>query len=510
MTMVTTAAGRRAVCPGDIDLDAFRRLGREAIDLIADYHAGLAERRVLPLASAADVAAAFDGPLPEEGDAPEALLADWRDTVVPLSTAVGSPRHFAFVNGSGAMIGILAEALAAGTNTNAGAWKLGPGAAAMERQVLRWIARFVGYPEDTGGILVSGGTMANFTALLTALRHRAPYDSTPGGLQDPARAGRFLLYMSDHEGHVSVVRAADMLNLGRDAVRRVPSRADFTMDPDALDRMVAEDRARGDVPFCVVAQLGSVNVGAVDPLDALADVCARHGLWLHGDGAVGLLAAGLPGLRPLFAGLERADSVSCDAHKWLGVPHDCGVLLVRHGERLRRAFSISAPYLRGDLDDRDGTIDYVEYGPQMSRAFRALKVWMALRFFGALGLRSLLGKNIGLARRLHGLVHEHPDFEVLHAPTLSLYSFRCVPDALFDRKDEPEVALRLDLLNEEIAREVQASGLAFLMTTRIHGRVALRMSIASQRTLAEDVDSTFAAVAAAGRRLAQAMAKEMK
>ncbi len=293
-------------------------------------------------------------------------------------------------------------------------------------------------------------------------------------------------------------------------MRRVPSRADFTMDPDALDRMVAEDKARGDIPFCVVAQLGSVNVGAVDPLGALADVCARHGLWLHGDGAIGLLAAGLPELRPLFAGLERADSVSCDAHKWLGVPHDCGVLLVRDGERLRRAFSISAPYLRGDLDDRDGTIDYVEYGPQMSRAFRALKVWMALRFFGAFGLRGLLGKNIGLARRLHGLVLDHPDFEVLHAPTLSLYSFRCVPDAFFDRRDEPEVALRLDLLNEEIAREVQASGLAFLMTTRIHGRVALRMSIASQRTLDEDVDSTFEAVAAAGRRLAHGMAKEMR
>ena len=302
MTMVTTAAGRRAVSPGDIDLEDFRRLGRETVDLIADYHAGLGDRRVLPLAPPADVAAAFAGPMPEEGEAPATLLADWRDTVVPLSTAVGSPRHFAFVNGSGAMIGILAEALAAATNTNAGAWKLGAGAAAMERQVLRWLAGFVGYPEDAGGILVSGGTMANFTALLTALRHEAPYDSTPGGLQDPARGGRFTVYMSDHEGHVSVVRAADMLNLGRDAVRLVPSRADFTMDPDALDRMVAEDRARGDVPFCVVAQLGSVNVGAVDPLDALADVCARHGLWLHGDGAIGLLAAGLPETRPLFAG----------------------------------------------------------------------------------------------------------------------------------------------------------------------------------------------------------------
>jgi aromatic-L-amino-acid decarboxylase len=502
--MTTTTASptdRRPVRPGDMDLDEFRRVGREAIDAIAAYHEGLAGRRVLPAVSAADVAAAFAAPMPEDGEPASALLADWRDTVVPLSTAVGSPRHFAFVNGSGAMIGILAEALAAATNTNAGAWKLGPGAAAMERQVIRWVARFVGYAEDTGGLLVSGGTMANFTALLTALRHVAPYDSTPGGLQDHARRGRFTAYMSDHEGHVSVVRAADMLNLGRDAVRLVPSRPDFTMDPEALESMVAADRARGDVPFCVVAQLGSVNVGAVDPLVPLAEVCARHGLWLHGDGAVGLLAAGLPETQPLFAGIERADSVSFDAHKWLGVPHDCGVLLVRHGERLRRAFSISAPYLRGALDDPDGTIDYVEYGPQMSRAFRALKVWMTLRFFGASGLRALLAKNIGLARRLHGLVHDHPDFQVLHQPRLALYSFRCVPCPLAERQEDPEVARHLDLLNEEIAREVQASGVAFLMTTRIRGRVALRMSIASQRTLAEDVDATWEAIATAGHRL---------
>lgn len=501
-----TAAPAVGVRPGDMDLDEFRRAGREVIDAIAAYHEGLAGRRVLPAVSPAEVAAAFSAPLPQDGEPASALLADWRDTVVPLSTAVGSPRHFAFVNGSGAMIGILAEALAAATNTNAGAWKLGPGAAAMERQVLRWVARFVGYAEDTGGILVSGGTMANFTALLTALRHKAPYDSTPGGLQDPARQGRFTVYMSDHEGHVSVVRAADMLNLGREAVRLVPSRADFTMDPDALERMIAEDRARGDVPFCVIAQLGSVNVGAVDPLVPLADVCERHGLWLHGDGAVGLLAAGLPETRSLFAGIERADSLSFDAHKWLGVPHDCGVLLVRHGERLRRAFSITAPYLRGELDDPEGTIDYVEYGPQMSRAFRALKVWMTLRFFGASGLRALLAKNIGLARRLHGLVHDHPDFQVLHEPTLALYSFRCVPYALAERQDEPEIARQIDVLNEEIARAVQQGGLAFLMTTRIRGRVALRMSIASQRTLAGDIDATWEAIAAAGHRLGERLA----
>jgi glutamate/tyrosine decarboxylase-like PLP-dependent enzyme len=486
---------------GDMDLEEFRRVGRDLVDAIVGYHAGLADRRILPRVTPDEVEAAFADPMPEEGEPAAALLADWRHRVVPLSTALGSPRHFAFVNGSGAMVGILAEAMAATTNTNAGAWKLGPAAAAIEQQVLRWLAGFIGYPEDTGGLLVSGGTMANFTAILAALRHHAPYDSTPDGLQDPARTGRFTVYMSDHEGHVSVVRAADMLNLGRNAVRAVSSRPDFTMDPDALERMVVADRARGCVPFCVVAQLGSVNVGAVDPLGPIADVCARHGLWLHGDGAVGLLAAGLPATRPLFTGLERADSVSTDAHKWLGVPHDCGVLLVRHGERLRRAFSITAPYLRGEGDaGGGGPVDFMECGPQMSRAFRALKVWMALRFFGSGGLRALVARNVAHARRLHELVRDHPDFEVLHEPVLSLYCFRYVPHDLAPRRHEPEVAARLDRLNDAIARDVQDGGLAFFMTTRIRGRVALRLSIASQRTEAEDIDRTFEAIAAAGAR----------
>lgn len=489
--------------PGDIDLTEFRRIGYAVIDAIAGYHAQLASRSVLPNVTPEDVAARFAGGLPEEGESAGSLLTDWRERVVPLLTAIGSPRHFAYVNGSGAMIGILAEALAACTNTNAGAWKLGPAAAEIERQCVRWIADFINYPADTGGIMVSGGTMANFTALLSALRHVAPYDSTGNGVQDPARSGRFLVYMADHEGHVSVTRVADMLNLGRNAVRLVPSRPDFTMDIGELDQMLVADRARGDLPFCVVAQLGSVNVGAVESIGELADVCAKHGVWLHGDGACGLLAAGVPETRALFRGLERADSLSFDAHKWLGVPNDCGIVLVRHGERLRRTFSITAPYLRAALESEDPPLDYMEYGPQMSRAFRALKVWMALRFFGASGLRELLSKNLGLARQLHRLVQEHPDFEVLHEPTLYVYSFRYVPNGLSEHAPEPGVQTWLDRLNQAIVDAIQGSGLALIMTTCIRGRVAIRMSICSQRTLKEDIDATFEAIAGWGRVLSQ-------
>jgi aromatic-L-amino-acid/L-tryptophan decarboxylase len=491
--------------PGDLDLDEFRHIGGQMIDAIAGYHAGLDDRRVLPDTNPHEAAARFADGLPDDGISAEALLQDWQTRVVPLLTAVGSPRHFAYVNGSGAMVGILADALAAATNTNAGAWKLGPAATEIERQCLRWIAQFIGYPQDAGGILVSGGTMANFTAILTALRDTAPYDSTHDGLQDRARKGRFLIYTSDHEGHVSITRVADMLNLGRNAVRKVPSRDDFTMDPHALDRMIVEDRARGDLPFCVVAQLGSVNVGAIDPIDEIGDVCSRHRVWLHGDGACGLLAAGLPDASERFAGLQRADSLSFDAHKWLGVPPDCGVVLVRDAEKLRRAFSIHAPYLRSANDDADQGFDFLEYGPQMSRSFRALKVWMVLRFFGAAGLRAVFTKSLALARHLHELVRDHPDFVVVHEPALYIYCFRCMPNDLAPYEDQPEVAEAIDRLNQEIADQIQRSGLAFVMTTRIRGRVSLRLSICSHRTMPEDIDRTFEAIARIGRTLARQM-----
>ena len=498
-----------AVKPGDLTGEELRRVGASVLEAIAEYHAGLDRRPVLPDVTPADVSALFTGAFPAEGERAESLVEDWRRRVAPHLTALGSPRQFAYVIGSGAMIGTFAEALAACTSTNAAAWKMGPAAAGIEAQCLRWIAEFIGYPQGAGGILVSGGTMANFTAVLAALRHVAPYDSRADGLQDPAQRGRFLIYMADHEGHVSVTRVADMLNLGRRAVRLVPSRLDFTMDPEALDEMLQEDRSRGDVPFCVVAQLGSVNVGAVDPIGALADVCAKHGVWLHGDGACGLLAAGLPETRELFDGLERADSVCLDAHKWLGVPYDCGVVFVRDRERLRRAFSVAAPYL-GERMGADDELDYLEYGPQMSRAFRALKVWWVLRFLGAGGLREALSKSLRLTRHLHALVREHPDFEVLHEPTLYLYSFRYVPNGWMDSPVTSTTMECLDRLNAAIAEAIQRSGLALIMTTRIRGRVTLRMSICSHRTRVEDVEATFEALAGIGRRLAADAALDMR
>lgn len=480
----------------DLPPDEFRALGYRVVDMIAEYYNSLRERPVFPAKRSEEVAARFKEPLPEVGQAPHAILDEWADKILPNTTHVGSPRYFGFVMGSGTMMATLAEALAASVNMNTGGWKASPAGTEIERQTIAWIAELVGYPTTCGGLFTSGGTMANFTALLTALRNTAPYDTTEDGLQSRERPGRFLIYMADHEGHVSITRVADMLNLGRSAIRRVPSAEDFTMLPGALDAMLAQDRAQGDIPLCVVAQVGSINVGAVDPLDEIAGVCAKHGVWLHADGANGAFGRLVPEKEPLYRGLERADSLTLDPHKWLFIPYECGCVLVRDPEKLRRAFSMTAPYLRGSLPSEYSGQDYLEYGPQMSRGFRALKVWMTLKHYGVAGYRKLLAQGVQCVKRLDELVRTSPDFEVLHEPQLFIYSFRYAP-AGYPKSDEAY----LDRLNQRIADEIQASGFAFIMTSRVRGHTVLRMSVCSHRTTLADMDAVFARLAEIGAAL---------
>ena len=492
----------------DVSPDEFRQLGYQAIDMIADYYATVRARPVFHAHTSADVEAVFDEPLPEQGQDPSAVLAEWESKVLPNATHLTSPRYFGFVNGSGTMIGTLAEALSAALNMNPGAWKPAPSATEIERRALAWIAELIGYPTDCGGLFTSGGTMANFTALETALRNTAPYDTTEEGLQSAERPGRFTVYMSDHEGHISIKSVADMLNLGRSAVRLVASHTDFTMDTDDLQRTLDRDMANGDIPFCVVAQVGSINVSAIDPLEDIARICEARGLWFHADGACGAVGAMLPEKKHLFAGLELADSVTLDPHKWLYIPYECGCVLMKDPEKLRRAFSLTAPYLRGTLPTEYTGLDYLEYGPQMSRGFRALKVWMTLKHYGAEGYRTLLGQNVRCAEYLDQLVRADRDFEALHEPHLFIYSFRYAPAALLQKaagseEAAAEIEAYLDHLNQQIADEMQLSGVAYVMTTRVHGRVVQRLSICSHRTTLEDIELVFNKMKELGESLQQ-------
>ena len=482
----------------DLPADEFKAIGQDVIDLIAQYYAEIASAPAFPGCKPTEVAALFDVPPPEKAESIETILADWRDKIIPNSSRQGSPRWFGFVNGSASQIGALADALASAVNPNCGGWRAAPAAIEIERRTIRWLAELIGYAPDCGGVFVSGGTMANVAALRIALVAKATWDVDADGLQSRGGAGRMTVYMADHETHVSFVRAMDLLGLGRTACRAVPSNADFTINTKALEDMIAADIAAGMTPFCIVGHVGSINVGAIDNIDALADIATKHKLWLHLDGACGALGGMLPELKPHLGAMSRADSVSFDAHKWLGVPYEAGCIMVRDIDAMRRAFAMQATYLLPAKDNEYSGVNYFDYGPQLSRSWRALKVWMTLRYYGAEGIRTFFRQTIVCAQHLHKLVVASDDFEVVQpSPLLYIYSFRWAPKEL--RGND---AL-LDELNQRISDELQRRLIAFAMTTRIRGRVTQRLSICSHRTTRADIDVTFEAMRVIGREMIQ-------
>ena len=480
----------------DLPAAEFKTLGHDVIDLLAEYYAEMGSAPAFPGCKPSDVAALFDAPPPEHAESIDAILADWREKIIPNSSRQGSPRWFGFVNGSGSQIATLADAMASAVNPNCGGWRAAPAAIEIERRTIRWLAELIGYVPDCGGVFVSGGTMANVAALRIALVAKATWDIDAEGLQSRGGAGRMTVYMADHETHVSFVRAMDLLGLGRSALRSVPSNDDFTINTAALERMIADDIAAGMTPFCIVGHVGSINVGAIDDINALAEIAGRANLWLHLDGACGALGGILPELRPQLGAMSRADSVSFDAHKWLGVAYEAGCLMVRDIATMRRAFAMQATYLQPARDNEYSGVNYFDYGPQLSRSWRALKVWMTLRYYGAEGIRTFFRQTIACAKHLHALVLASDDFELVQpSPALYIYSFRWAPKELRGNDG------LLDNLNQRISDELQRRLIAFAMTTRIRGRVTQRLSICSHRTTVADIDATFHAMREIGQEL---------
>lgn len=489
----------------DPDPEEFRELGYEAVDMMADHFERVREVDTFPDATPADVAEEFDDPLPTDGEDAGTVLSEWTDRVYPYATHQGSPRWYGYVMGSGTPIGALADALAATINMNAGAWMGGPSATEIERQCLRWLAEMIGYPTDCGGVLTSGGTMANHAAIYTALQSTTDFELLESGLRADDRPGRFTLYESAHEGHSSVERVAEMIGVGSDAIRSVPCDDDYRMDPGGLDDVLTEDVENGNVPVCVIAYVGSINVSTIDPLTEIADVCADHDVWMHADGACGAVGAILPGKEQRYEGLERADSVTLDPHKWLSVPYSCGCVLFRDPEVQARTFSMHADYLDFTEEEAYHGANFGFLGPEMSRPFRALKLWMNIKHRGVEGYRQLLGQSCRCAEHLHERVLAAEDFEVLQEPNLFIYSFRYLPadlrDAVADDDRREAIEEYADWLNQRIADELRLTGEAFVTTTEVRDHVAIRLSICSHRTTPTDIDRTFDALREHGERI---------
>lgn len=417
-------------------------------------------------------------PLPKTAQALPALYEQFTKNVQPYAVGNRHPRFMGWVHGGGTAQGMLAELLAAGLNANLGGRDHAP--VEVERMVIRWTATMLGFPETASGVLVTGSSLANFIAVLTASR------AVPEGIamREAGIQGRKLVGYAAESAHGCVARAFDMAGLGMQALRRVPVDAAFKLDMAALQRMVAQDRTAGFEPFLVVGTAGTVDTGAIDPLADLAAFAREQGLWFHVDGAFGALACLSPAHAPALAGIEQANSIALDFHKWAQTPYDAGCVLVREEGRQAAAFAQSLAYLsREERGVAAGAPWFCDLGPDLSRGFRALKVWFTLAGFGTEGLGNVVAQCCDVARYLAECVKATPSLELLAPVTLNVVCFRV-----------KEGAADLDTLNAELVKDLQESGIAVPSTTLVQGKLAIRAAIVNHRTTQQDIDIMLHAV----------------
>jgi aromatic-L-amino-acid/L-tryptophan decarboxylase len=456
------------------DWDRTRALAHRMVDDAFERLRGLRDGPVWrPMSE--EVRSSLKGPVPSAPESLEAIYADVTDKIYPHALGNLHPRFWAWYMGAGCLTGALADFLAAIDGSNLGSGD--SGASQVDRQVTDWLRQMLGFPETASGTLVNGGSMANLVGLMVARNARAGVNLREHSVADIARPLRY--YASD-QVHNCHLKAMNLLGLGGNALLRIATDADFRMDLDALHSAIAGDRAQGLAPACVIATAGSTNTGAIDDLNAIADLCRDEGVWLHIDGCIGALFAITPENRHLVAGIERADSLALDLHKGLHAPFDVGCALILDRRVHRATFAESAEYLQ--LASRGiAAADHLHsYSPEISRSFRALKVWMMLRHHGVEAFGRILDRNITQARSLTRLVEAQPTLALM-APTAStIVCFRHDPGGM------DEEALRAH--NREIMLRLQESGVAVLTDTTLRGRHALRVAICNHRTRDEDLD----------------------
>jgi len=480
--------------PLAMDAATFRALGHELVDTLAEFLEALPRGPVTrdELPAGVREALDLDGPLPETGTDPKRLLDETAQQLFAHSLFNAHPRFFGYITAPPAPIGILGDFLAAAVNANVGAWVLSPAATEIESQTVRWIASLIGYPADCGGLLVSGGNMANFVGFLAARAAKAGWNVRDQGVGGDSR--RTLRVYSSVETHTWIHKAADLAGLGTSSIRWIPTDEQLRMDVAALRRQIEDDKASGDVPGVVIGTAGSISTGAVDPLPAIGAICREHGVWFHVDGAYGGFAAAVPEAPDDLRGLSQADSVAVDPHKWLYAPLEAGCALVRDRAALRAAFAYQPPYYHFE---EHGT-NYVDYGPQNSRGFRALKVWLALRHAGAAGYRQMIADDIRLSQAMAAAVAAHPELQLI-TQALSITTFRYVPGDMRMHAGAEDVERHLDTLNRALLDRLQRGGEMFVSNAIVSGRYVLRACIVNFHTTRSDIEAVPEIVARVGR-----------
>lgn len=451
------------------DPEEHRKAGHLLGEFLAHYEIDLLDQPLLPPIDRDAMRAILTEPLPEEGRSLEDLLQEFRDVVVPNSTNVAHPRFLPYVLPSPNGISAFADALASTLNQNCNLWTLSPAANAIEQRVISWFHELFQFPPGSGGIITSGGSMANLTALAIARDAHLGHDARAKGLQ--GRGSPLTLYISE-QVHNSVDKAAVIIGLGLDHVRHIPCDSQFRMRMDLLEKAVLQDRRAGLSPFCVVGSAGTVTTGAIDPLDTLADFCAEEGLWLHIDGAYGALAILSERMRAQLLPAGRADSLSLDPHKMLFAPLEAGCVLVRDADHMRSTYSFVPSYLSMESDA--DFLNYAEYGPQLSRSFKALKVWWSLRAYGRKAYAKAIDNLCDLAAYMGQRALVEADLELMAPVTLNAVCVRC--RGLTDDQ------------NARVLAWLLADDVAFLGRAQVNGRFCLRACFMNLRTTRDDVD----------------------
>lgn len=486
---------RSSYSPLEISKEDFIKAGHELVDQIGELLCCFDNRLVTSGKRPSQIKAILgDAPMPAKGvESPKELLHESARLLFDNSLFNGHPMFFGYITSSPTPIGILSDFLASAINPNVGAGVLSPMATEIELQTIKWMAEFIGYPTDCGGVMVSGGNMANFIGFLAARKAKANWNIREEGLGDK----KLLVYASE-ENHTWIHKAADLFGLGLQSIRWIKPLPNREMDLTMLEQKIKEDQENGHHPFCVVGNAGTVSLGVVDPLDEISILCKKYNLWFHVDGAYGAPAAGLPSASKKLKGLSLADSVAIDPHKWFYSPIEAGCTLVRNKQHLIDAFSFNPAYYNFKGDGGDQPVNFHEFGMQNSRGFKALKVWMAFKQIGREGFQKIIQQDIDLAKMLLEEVMATPELETF-MQSLSITTFRFVPYGI--NGDDPKQKDYLNELNQKILNKIQEQGEAFVSNAVIDGRFLLRACIVNFRTREEHIKLLPKIVVRVGREL---------
>jgi len=478
-----------------MDPERFREAAHAVVDVMADYLESVEARPVFPAIEPGSLRPLFPPAAPEDPEPMEAILADYGHLIEPNATHWQHPGFLAYFATTASGAGILGEMLTAALGQNAMLWRTSPIGTELELVVVDWLRQAFGLPESFDGLLTDTASTSTLIALAAA-REAAGTDAAARGLAGRDDLGPGLRVYASAEAHSSVEKACMTLGLGRASLVRIATNARFEMDAGALAEAVLRDRAAGLRPIAVVATVGTTSSTSVDPVASIAELAGREGLWLHVDAAYAGVVAMLPERRAPFIGWERADSIVINPHKWLFTPLDASLLLTSRMDQLRAAFSLVPEYLR-TLDRATPVRDYNEYTPQLGRRFRALKLWIQLRWFGLEGLRRRIERHLALATDLAATIGADPDWELLAPVPFSTVCFRWRPADVAGRPGTPEVAEFLDAANAAIMDSVNRTGEVFLSHTRLADRFTIRIAIGNLRTEARHVERAWALLRAA-------------